>query len=182
MHTKIEVAKTDTENGQKSKETKMATTKKVSKTGTRHDPYRSTYEHTRSMIHALSGLSARRLEGISFELENRFAIYRDAYSGPEPVDDHDYFAELLQDRLTSWDNFDGVVLSGLTLAQVFFAWAWALNNEAKYFFDLDDRASGRSRECVLPFGIRAAIGAAKSLAHARLLMVSGDTRRGQNAP
>jgi hypothetical protein len=162
------------------------------------------------MILALSGLSAKRLYNIAFELETDFGVFLLDHKVPYLVDDHAYLVEMLMQCPTPWDAFDyaglselriesldrdrmpsppaprsgpdGFGLNGLTLAQFFLAWAWRSNESAKQLLGAQAFALEGAQTSALAAGIRAAVGAARSLAHAQALMASGDKRLGQNAP
>jgi hypothetical protein len=188
----------------------MLTNEQIAKSGIREKPYQFMYAYTRSMILALSGLSAERLYDIAVELETDLGVFLLDYKGPYLVDDHAYLVEMLKQWPTPWDAFDyaglselrlesldrermpsqptprsgpgEIGLNGLTLAQFFLAWAWRSNESAKQILGAEAFALEGSQTTALAAGIRAAVGAARSLAHAQALMASGDKRLGQNAP
>ncbi len=188
----------------------MLTNEQIVESGIRETPYEFIYEYTRSMILALSGLSAVRLDDIADELETDLGVFLLDYKGPYLVDDHAYFVEMLTQWPTPWVAFDYaglyelelefrehegmpppptprkapdlIGLNGLTLAQFYLAWAWRSNECAKQSLDAEALALEGDQASAIRSGIRAAVSAARSLAYAQALMASGDKRLGRNAP
>src|SRR5712691_6865156 len=137
--------------------------------------YAQIYDDTRLMILVLGGLSDAVLADAAIELQVDYEVWCMDYSGPALPDAHVGFAEMLRQWPTPWEADKDSGLNGLTVAQFFFAWAWSQNDTARYC--LDGHATTQEWKPWEPAaaakaGVNAAISAAKSLAHARLLMAT----------
>ena len=103
-------------------------------------------------------------------LQVDYEVSLEKYRGPYLVDAHIGFAEMLCQWPTPWEALDISGLRGPTTAQFFLAWAWVQNVSARYCLDGQAVAHGWSLEDATEVGVVAAVSAAKSLAHAKLLM------------
>ena len=135
--------------------------------------YDAIYNDTRSMILVLSGLSVDALTDAALELEVDYELFCKDYREPYFADAHIAFSEMLRQWGTPWGSTDGSSLNGLTMAQFFLACAWTENDGAKYCLDGEAVAQGWKPMDATQAGVNMAVTAAKSLAHARLLMATG---------
>ena len=78
--------------------------------------------------------------------------------------------------ITPLEKVDFSTLNDLTIAQVYFAWAWQQNNAANYCCSGQAVDEGWTETDAIGCGVVAAVSAAKSLCHAKALMASGDRR------
>jgi hypothetical protein len=136
--------------------------------------YGHTYNSTRSMIFVLSGVTAPDLEDMATELQADYELFICDYRGPYLPDAHVGFAEMMRHWPTPW-AVEGSCLNDLPLPQFFLAWAWNQNEIARYLLDGESITSGWAPRDAVKCGVVAAISAAKSLSHARLLMATAAT-------
>jgi hypothetical protein len=108
------------------------------------------------------------------ELQVDYELFCADYRGPYLPDAHVGFAEMMRHWPTPW-AVEGSCLNGFPLSQFFLAWAWNQNEIAKHLLDGEAVARGWTAADAVRYGVVAAISAAKSLAHARLLMATDTT-------
>lgn len=138
-------------------------------------PYRHLYEDTRSMILALSGLTAAQLDEAATELQIDYEVFLAEYKGPYLADAYIGFTEMLR-QWSPWERVDFSTLNDLTVAQAYLAWAWEQNGDANYCCSGKAADNGWSPADAIDCGIVSAVSAAKSLCHAKALMASGDRK------
>ena len=139
--------------------------------------YKLVHAETASMILTLSGLTLEAMNDAALELGMAYEFFCADYQGPELPDYYAGFAAMLRDCPIPWQHEDGIrvsSLSGFTLAQFYAAWAWEENNWAEYFLEGKAVAHGWEPNKAMSFGVSAALSAAKSLAHAHVLMATGN--------
>ena len=154
----------------------MSATNQICESDNPEVPYREIYNDTRSMILALSGLTAVQLEDTATELQVDYEVFLGDYKGRYLADAYLGFTEMLRSWSTPLEKVDFSTLNDLTIAQVYFAWAWQQNNAANYCCSGQAVDEGWTETDAIGCGVVAAVSAAKSLCHAKALMASGDRR------
>lgn len=144
-------------------------------------PYWHIYNDTRSMILTLSGLSVAQLDDTALELEVDYELFCADYKGTYVADAHVGFSVWAHDLPSTWEGMEDSALNGLSMAQYFFAWAWAQNNAAMFCCGGKAVAQGWSEADAMACGVVAAVSAAKSLCHAKALLDAGASRTALDA-
>ena len=122
-------------------------------------------------VHDLRRTSITRLPDLGFEPFIGHKIANHVLPGVLAHYNHNEYLEKRKQALHARNC--GSHLNGLTLPQFFLCWAWAQNDVAKYCLDGTAIAHGWQAADAVNCGVIAAISAAKSLAHAKLLMATG---------
>ena len=115
---------------------------------------------------SLTGMTTAWLDGAGEDLYEYFDCFVDA---PLGLDEHDRFVYMLRlgGRQFKTEPGETTVLNTLTEAQLFLLWAWVQCDWTRRWLDsLDDE----SRDEFIVLGISAVVSAAKSLAHAKVLI------------
>jgi hypothetical protein len=133
--------------------------------------YGHSYNSTRSMIFVLSGVTRPELTDMATELQVDYELFLYDYRGPYLPDAHVGFAEMMRQWPAPW-AMEGSCLNGLPPAHFFLARAWNQNEFARYLLDGESIANGWAPRDAVKYGVVAAISAAKSMGHARLLLAT----------
>jgi hypothetical protein len=140
--------------------------------GPKTSVYGPTFRDTRAQILAFSGMKPAALDDAAFDLQVQHSLFAAQIHGPQPVDEFASFRAMFEFWPLPWKPEPDSALAGLTVAQFFFAWAWALSEWAKNLLDGVAVADGMAPDEALATGLRAAVSTAQSLLHAKSLLGS----------
>ena len=140
-----------------------------SRRGPGESPYGEVHTSTRAMILALGGMTIIQVDEMATELQVDYELFCADNTGSRFPDAYVGFSQMMRHWPAPW-QIDDSSLNGLTLPQFLLVWAFNLNQIAKYFLDGQALAHDWTKDDAIQHGLIAAIGAAKSLAHAARLV------------
>ena len=146
-----------------------------------HSNFEHIFYDNRSMILLLTGATDHALDERALELGLHYDKFLSDYDGSFLVDAHVGFAQMLQQWPSPWPAVDGSALNGLTFADFHLAWAWEENTCARRCLADALREEGMRAAEAMQEALVAAVSAAKSLGHAKLLLTLGERKIAQDS-
>lgn len=135
--------------------------------GSESTVYLDRYRRLRRAILAASGFGVEDLYEAGRSLRDGYSGFTLANPVPDPGDTFAAFDFMLRTVGVSWIAGGGRnAMSGRILADLFFAWTWAMNEDAAFYLSGAAAERGWPHDYTIEQGVNFAIAAVRSLDHA----------------